>query len=101
MSEQEPTPDKIEDATEDHGAGETDPREDAELRFLFAYHGLDDEALARCEELRESGLVMARALHRNVPACADRTAALRKIREAVMTGNVAIALDDARRGGAR
>ena len=34
----------------------------------------------------------AGVLYANTPGCADKTAALRKVREAVMTANAAIAL---------
>ena len=42
-------------------------------------------------KLRSSALDFAKAINDLVPDCADKTAAIRKLRESVMTANAAIA----------
>lgn len=43
--------------------------------------------------IRAAGKTLALAILQSVPKCADRTAAIRKVREAVMTANAGVALD--------
>lgn len=43
--------------------------------------------------IREAGKALAYAILDNAPAGADQTAAIRKVREAVMTANAAIACE--------
>lgn len=58
----------------------------------FRHHPPQSEAdIARYERVREAGRVFAKVVLNNTPASADQTAAIRKIREAVMTANAAIA----------
>lgn len=59
---------------------------------VFTYHAPDDEQRKRYEVLRESARSFARDLVACCPASADRTDALRKLRECVMTANASIAL---------
>lgn len=47
----------------------------------------------RCRGILESGRRLSLAVIENCPPCADRSAALRKIREAIMTANAAIMLE--------
>lgn len=63
-----------------------------ELLNWFIYHPprLDTEIRAY-EMIRDAGLDMARTIIANTPPSADQTAAIRKVREAVMTANAAIA----------
>lgn len=71
-----------------------DPFEKADnMKEVFTYHAPTEEQKICYAEVRSAALVLATALKNYVPACADRTAALRKLREAVMTANAAIALD--------
>ena len=60
----------------------------------FQYHKPDGNQAERYGELREAGGTLARAIVKLVPAGADRTAALRKVREAIMTANAGIACDE-------
>ena len=60
---------------------------------VFEYHAPTAEKLVRYKAVREAAKHFARAVQDNAPAGADQSAALRKIREAVMTANAAIALD--------
>jgi len=48
----------------------------------------------RYTTIREAALQFAKVLLANSPACADQTAAIRKVREAVMTANAAIACNE-------
>ena len=63
------------------------------LREIFQYHSPSPFQQKAYETIREAAKHFAAVLIANTPACPDRTAALRKVREAVMTANAAIALD--------
>jgi alkylhydroperoxidase family enzyme len=65
-----------------------------DLRRLFTYHPPRPGQAERYSNVRDAALAFAEVLVNNTPKCADRSAALRKIREAVMTANAAIALED-------
>lgn len=57
----------------------------------FVYHAPQSDQLLAFQKLRESALTFANSINELVPDCADKTAAIRKVREAVMTANAAIA----------
>ena len=57
----------------------------------FTYHTPRDDQPGRYESIRRAGLDMARVINLACPDSADKTAAIRKVREAVMTANAAIA----------
>lgn len=62
------------------------------LPAIFTFH--DDPAnVPKFIRIREAALEFAETVLDNTPACADQSVAIRKIREAVMTANAAIALD--------
>lgn len=61
------------------------------LENWFTYHPPDADQVESYKLLREAGLMMARSIVLLCPPSADRSAALRKVREAVMTANAAIA----------
>jgi hypothetical protein len=66
---------------------------DAELiERAFTHHpaGENERIYAA---VRSAGKTLALTILNAVPKCADRTAAIRKVREAVMTANAGIALD--------
>lgn len=65
---------------------------DPELENIFSYHAPTEEQIPKYEALRVAAKVFAQAILDNTPQCADRSAAIRKVREAVMTANAAIAL---------
>ena len=58
---------------------------------VFTYHPPTPETLPKYEALRSAALAFARVIEANVPSSADRTVAIRKVREAVMIANAAIA----------
>jgi hypothetical protein len=57
----------------------------------FTYHAPSSDQLVTYEKLRSSARDFAKAINDLVPDCADKTAAIRKVREAVMTANAAVA----------
>jgi hypothetical protein len=61
------------------------------LDDLFTYHPPTPDQAAQYEAIRAAALVFARVALDNSPTSADQTAGVRKIREAVMTFNAAIA----------
>lgn len=66
-----------------------------QLDYWFTYHnpGGDSAKIAAYERLRKAGREFATTIVECTPACADQTAAVRKVREAVMTANAAIACE--------
>jgi hypothetical protein len=67
-------------------------RDATHIDDVFSYHAPTDEQVKSYEQLRAAAKEFARVILHECPACADRTDALRKVREAVMTANAAIAL---------
>lgn len=65
----------------------------ADIDDVFSYHSPTPEQLPKYAAVREAARVFAHVIDANTPGCADRTAALRKLRECVMTANAAIALN--------
>jgi hypothetical protein len=63
------------------------------LPEIFTYHPPVGNLSERCGALRQAALVFAQAIIDNTPPCADQTAAIRHVRDAVMTANAAIALN--------
>jgi hypothetical protein len=64
---------------------------EAQLQNWFTYHKPQADQPQMYQEIREAGLKLAEAIVANTPSSADQTAAIRKVREAVMTANAAIA----------
>jgi len=64
-----------------------------DIEHVFKYHSPNPEQVVKYQVIRDHAKVFAHTILENVPECADRTAALRKLRECVMTANAAIALD--------
>lgn len=60
---------------------------------LFKYHPPTLEAAQKYETIRDAAKHFALVIWKNCPYGSDRTAAIRKLRETVMTANAAIALD--------
>jgi len=65
------------------------------LVHLFTYHAPTPEQTESYQRIRAAALALANVIDRECPAGADRTAAVRKIREAVMTANASIATHNA------
>jgi len=65
-----------------------------ELRNWFTYHAPKPDQIDRYQRIRDEALKFASVIKSNTPPCADQTAALRKLRECVMTANAAIACNE-------
>jgi hypothetical protein len=64
-----------------------------EVKEQFTYHAPAEDQLPRYNALREEGFHLALVIMRLTPPGADQSAALRKLRECMMTANAAIALE--------
>jgi hypothetical protein len=64
-----------------------------DINNIFTYHAPSAEQLPKYEAIRAKAKEMGQCIVDNTPNCADQTAAVRLLREAVMTANAAIALD--------
>ncbi len=69
-------------------------QERKDLDNWFTYHAPKGDQAERYEMLRDQAKVLAESIMIRVPSSADRTAALRKLRECVMTANSAIACNE-------
>jgi hypothetical protein len=63
------------------------------LDSLFSYHAPRFDQVPKYEAIREAAKYFAKVLVKNTPRSADQSAAIRHLREAVMTANAAIAND--------
>lgn len=64
-----------------------------QLEEWFTYHPPHGDQPRRYIAIRRAAHAFATTIVENTPAGADQTAALRKLRECVMTANAAIALE--------
>ena len=65
------------------------------IEELFTYHAPDDEQSHKYLRIRKAAKDLVRVIDADCPSGPDRTAAVRKIREAVMTANASIATGNA------
>jgi hypothetical protein len=65
---------------------------DEHIEHLFSYHAPTGDQPTRYETIRTAAKFFAKTLLENTVPSADQTAALRKLRECVMTANASIAL---------
>jgi len=86
-SEQPVHPD-IEAAPSSEASGLT-PEQEAWLNDVFTYHAPDPADIIAYIAMRESGKSLGRTILLCTPACADQTAAIRSVREAIMSANAA------------
>lgn len=63
------------------------------LNDVFTYHAPNDIQQKQYVALRNSAADFAFTILENTPTCADQQAAIRLVREAVMTANAAVALN--------
>lgn len=61
------------------------------IEALFTYHPPTGDQPDRYQNIRDAAKLLAHTIMQNTPRCADQSAAVRKVREAVMTANAAIA----------
>ena len=64
------------------------------IEELFRYHDPKPGQTERYQNIRAAAKVLAVTILENCPDCADRSAALRQVREAMMTANASIALEE-------
>ena len=62
-----------------------------EIENWFTYHAPDETQQVAYRAIREAAKELARVIVNNSPPSADQSAAIRHLREAVMTANAAIA----------
>ncbi|KKM85937.1 hypothetical protein LCGC14_1284020 [marine sediment metagenome] len=61
------------------------------LDWVFTYHAPIEDQRERYNTIARAAKNLARVILESCPSCADRTAAIRKVREAKMTANASIA----------
>ena len=66
----------------------------SDIENWFVYHPPNEIQIAKYLVIREKAKELAFCILDNCPESADRTAAIRKLREAVMTANASIACDE-------
>lgn len=66
--------------------------QEQKLEELFTYHAPEGDQPARYQRVRTAARILVKEILESCPPCADRTAAIRKVREAQMTANASIAL---------
>lgn len=62
---------------------------------LFTYHPPTPEQIESYTLIRNAGMLLASIIDEKCPPGPDRTAAIRKVRESVMTANASIATNNA------
>lgn len=65
----------------------------SQIEDAFTYHAPSTNQVEDMREIREKAKELAFLIDNKCPSCADRAAALRKLREVVMTANAAIILN--------
>lgn len=65
----------------------------AKLENWFSHHAPTEEQVPRFQAIRNAGLNLAEVIVLNTPPSEDQSAAVRLVREAVMTANSAIACE--------
>lgn len=62
------------------------------LNEVFSYHAPTAGQPEKYQAIRSAARALAEAILDSTPVCADQQAALRHVREAMMTANAAVAL---------
>lgn len=65
-----------------------------DIEDIFSYHKPKGDQPERYDKIRTAAKLFAYTLIDCCPDSADRTAAIRKLRESVMTANASIALEE-------
>ena len=65
---------------------------------IFRHHPPKSDQVERYNAIREAGKAFALVVLETTPAGPDQSVAIRKVREAVMTANAAIAIGEERHG---
>ena len=64
-----------------------------EIERLFTYHPPTEESIEKLKKVREAAKNLATVISEKAPESADKSAAIRLLRESVMTANAAIVLN--------
>ena len=64
-----------------------------QINEIFTYHPPKDDQPTRYSQIREGAKAFAHILVQNTKPGADQSAAIRKLRECVMTANASVALE--------
>lgn len=64
-----------------------------DINNIFTYHSPTKEQIPKYEAIRAKAKELGQVIVDNTPPSADQTAAIRLLREAVMTANASIALN--------
>lgn len=67
---------------------------DAEINNLFTHHAPKDDQIERYKIVRDAGQMLAFVINKAAPNSAEKTLAIRKVQEAVMWANAAIAINE-------
>lgn len=68
-----------------------------DIENWFSYHSPTDKQIGAYQVIRSTARSLATVILDNTPPSADQTAAIRKLRECVMTANAAIACAEGER----
>lgn len=66
---------------------------DQDIENWFSYHAPKGDQSNQYERIRASAKALANVIINSTPSSADQTAAIRKLRECVMTANAGIACE--------
>lgn len=69
------------------------PKNESEVWELLTSHEVSASGVYHMGQVRESAATLVESIIKYCPACADTAAAVRKVREALMTANCAISLN--------
>jgi len=83
----------MEDMTDFTRAKTVTPDVAEAVEDAFDYHPWDEQKTARGQEIRQALARAVKVIIENAPPCPDRSAAIRKLREARMDANSAITHD--------
>ncbi len=65
------------------------------LDWMFDYHKSSEDQVDKYNQISDAAKNLVKIISNTCPVCADRTDAIRKVREARMTANASIALHGA------
>jgi hypothetical protein len=63
----------------------------SDIENWFSYHAPNADQLVAYNDIRQAAKIYAETVNKHVPDSADKTAAMRKIRESAMAANLAVA----------
>lgn len=81
------------DYQKDDDKGKKTMTDEEKIKEIFTYHAPKEGQPEKYNEIRSAAEAFALVIKKNTPKCADQSTAIRKVREAVMVANAAIALD--------